>query len=260
MLRKTAESQTISYVLWLATFHCLEAPFCLFLLGFFLASPIAPSLPPVMLEWATWGGGGCAPLCMVTACGMCEGLLRLERHELQGGIDQWLFTKELWFFFFCCLCHPIFGSRSEPENKQKWQSRNKNVNSPCFGLDVIKFPFPSWIQQKPVVTILNWRRNALSPASSLVSSWKWYLGEVTSKTFSMCTVEALWGWTGTGSQALLGPSMTCVALTTPSTSPWLSLMPDSIQLDQIGFLHLIFHFEAISKSVCWSVGGSVDVL
>lgn len=52
-LRKTAESQTISYVLWLATFHCLEAPFCLFLLGFFLASPIALSLLPVTLQWAT---------------------------------------------------------------------------------------------------------------------------------------------------------------------------------------------------------------
>lgn len=187
MLRKTAESQTISYVLWLATFHCLEAPFCLFLLGFFLASPIASSFPPVMLEWATWGGGVVLPFAWWQLAGCVRGFSVCSTGATRAsGRDRSVtFHEGTEIFLFVVLCHPIIESRGEPEKKQKWQSKNKNVKSPCFGLDVIKFPFPYWIQQKPVVTILNWCRNALSPASSLVSSWKWYLGEVTSKTFSM---------------------------------------------------------------------------
>lgn len=123
MLRKTAESQTLSYVLWLATFHCLETPFCLFLLGFLLASPIASSLLLVMLQWATWREGDlCSPL---YGDSLCEGLLRLQHNSqevmlklLRRGIDHWLFTAERWFFLFCCLCQPIIGST----NKMKKQT------------------------------------------------------------------------------------------------------------------------------------------
>lgn len=129
-LRKTAESQTISYVLWLATFHCPEAPSCLFLLGFFLASPIASSLPPVMLQWATWGGGDlCSPLhgdSLRDVWGASP-FAAQERHGRQGGIDQWLFTNEPAFFFFCCLCHPIIESRSEPEHKQTNKSGRARI-------------------------------------------------------------------------------------------------------------------------------------
>lgn len=122
MLRKTAESQTLSYVLWLATFHCLETPFCLFLLGFLLASPIASSLLLVMLQWATWRGEFVLPFVwwqLVWASPFAAQQLGSDAQASAERNRSLTFQKRtMIFFLFCCLCQPIIGSSNKMTNKQ----------------------------------------------------------------------------------------------------------------------------------------------